>query len=202
MATAEPELPKLASRSMSVAEITEAQAVVTGEAVPEAATDRFSPTDFSALELPKLATTIMSVADITAKLDEADAVARGTTVDESTPVSEPAMTSMFDSGPVQAIHAAPLPRLPTLHMGPATAPSSPMDPGDIDAIPSTDSEPPAERVVEPIAPWATPAQNLAAVEIWEMVDTMLADGHDDDDLVSTGASTDSKGGRWRRARKG
>jgi hypothetical protein len=56
--------------------------------------------------------------------------------------------------------------------------------------------------MESIAPWATPAQNLATVEIWEMVDTLLAEEPDDSDLVSAGGPTDHKGGRWRRGRKG
>ena len=201
-------LPKLASRVMSVAEITAAQAVITGEAVPEEATDRFSPTDFAGMELPKLATKVMSVAELTAKLDEAaEAEAEAEAEEHTAPVesasaSESVAPSMFDSGPVQAIHAAPLPGLPTLHMGPSTTPTALSDPAAAEAAVETPSEPPEERVVEPIAPWATPEQNLAAVEIWEMVDTMLADGHDDADLVSAGASTDAKGGRWRRGRKG
>jgi hypothetical protein len=200
-APAGPELPKLSSRVMSVAEITAAQAAITGDAVPEEATDRFTPIDFSGLELPKLATKMMSVAELTAKLDDAAGAEELTAPVEPVSASDSVVPSVFDSGPVQAIHAAPMPGLPTLHMGPPTTPTDLDDPAEHHSALEAPSEP-EERVVEPIAPWATPEQNLAAVEIWEMVDTMLADGHDDADLVSAGASTDAKGGRWRRGRKG
>ena len=47
-----------------------------------------------------------------------------------------------------------------------------------------------------------PAQNLAAVEIWEMVDEMLAEEQSASELVTAGGPPEQRGGRWRRGKKG
>ena len=75
-----------------------------------------------------------------------------------------------------------------------------------DTGPTNDTEPATKSTLlgdaDPISPWATPAQNMAAVEIWEMVDEMLADEQTASELVTAGGPPEQRGGRWRRGKKG
>jgi hypothetical protein len=209
---AEPEvvLPKLASRVMSMAEISAAHSAATGEVAPEEALDRYSPADLSAMHLPQLATKVVSMSELAAH----DAHANAATADTGEHLA--------------AIPAAEMPGLPVLHMG-SDQPIAPTG-GDTETAPTnatssdaidhavngtaTASDPDidpmdelmaldaAHRQPEPIAPWATPEQNLAAVEIWEMVDGLTASEQDDASLVTAGGPPEHTGGRWRRGKKG
>jgi hypothetical protein len=63
-----------------------------------------------------------------------------------------------------------------------------------------DLAPPA---AESSSPWTAATHNLAAVEIWEMVDGLVESEPPDDDLLSVGTADDAKPARasWLRGRK-
>jgi hypothetical protein len=158
----EMELPKLASRSMSVMEITAAQAALTGDATPEAAPDAFLPTDIPTEGLPHLVgfpthrdepveATVIAEDEVTVIPED-----MVITDDEPEPVSDDQQHA-FDS-----------------------APAASYDPG---------------------TSWTPAAQQLAVVEIWDMVDELLHTESEEQTLVSVGAP-EPRGGRWRRGKKG
>jgi hypothetical protein len=54
---------------------------------------------------------------------------------------------------------------------------------------------------DPGTSWTPAAQQLAVVEIWEMVDELLHTESNEQALVSVGAP-EPRNGRWRRGKKG
>jgi hypothetical protein len=164
----EMELPKLASRSMSVMEITAAQAALTGDATPEAAPDAFLPTDIPTEGLPHL----VGFPTHRDEPVEATVIAEDTAIpeDEVTVIPEDMVITDDEPEPVSddEQHAFD------------SAPAASYDPG---------------------TSWTPAAQQLAVVEIWDMVDELLHTESEEQTLVSVGAP-EPRGGRWRRGKKG
>ena len=122
----------------------------------------------------------------------------------------------FDSAPA----APPSAGLPHLAAAPTAVPrraaaedSLPQIPADANlprlgnpgsaAVPATTAAPqPAEMAEVPdLATWTPAAQNMAAVQIWEMVDELTVP-EAEPQLVPSGAGDDRKSRGWRKGRKG
>lgn len=89
----------------------------------------------------------------------------------------------------------PLPSMPTLPSLTAVAPRQ-TPPADDISTPDL-----AAANAEPMSPWPGAAHNLAAVDIWEMVDDLTIVGQTEGpQLVSSGAPG-KRGRRWLRSRK-
>ena len=55
---------------------------------------------------------------------------------------------------------------------------------------------------EPVGPWSDATHNLAAVQIWEMVDDIMDDGQTREPEMASGAGSEKRGRGWLRGRKG
>ena len=92
----------------------------------------------------------------------------------------------------------PVPSMPTLPSLTAVAPgqkpladgiSVAPDPGTVDLLP------------EPMSPWSGATHNLAAVNIWEMVDDLTTVGQPEVPQLVSGGAPGKRGRRWLRSRK-
>ncbi len=120
---------------------------------------------------------------------------------DPTPAAGASATDFFDA---LDIHSAPVSDLPsmtaehaTYEPGPATAdlPKLASTPISMEALMALDSAGSNE-----VGPWNGATHNNAAVEIWEMIDSLDGPKPSEDQLVTTGTEKRSRG--WLRGRKG
>jgi len=131
---------------------------------------------------------------------------------ESTPdaAPEPTVLPTLSALPTFAVQPAPPAPAESSLLGTlgSFGPRPSTEPANLAPLPTLASEPTAVAALaqraaaaDPSAPWAGPTHNLAAVEIWEMVDELVVEERPQV-LVAAGGDGERRGKGWLRGRKG